>query len=35
MEINYVLENNWPMVNAITKLGARPSRRYRVYSMEI
>jgi GNAT superfamily N-acetyltransferase len=31
MEINYVLEDNWPMVNAIAKLGARPSRRYRVY----
>jgi len=31
MEINYVLEDNLPMVNAITKLGARLSRRYRVY----
>jgi GNAT superfamily N-acetyltransferase len=35
MEINYVLEDNMPMVNAITKLGAKPSRRYRVYEMEI
>ncbi len=35
MEINYVLEDNAPMVNAITKLGARPSRRYRVYETGI
>jgi GNAT superfamily N-acetyltransferase len=35
MEINYVLEDNAPMVNAITKLGARPSRRYRVYETPI
>jgi GNAT superfamily N-acetyltransferase len=35
MEINYVLEDNWPMVNAIKKLGATPLRRYRVYEMEI
>jgi len=35
MEINYVLEDNMPMVNAITKLGARPSRRYRVYEIGI
>jgi GNAT superfamily N-acetyltransferase len=35
MEINYVLEDNAPMVNAITKLGARPSRRYRVYELAI
>jgi GNAT superfamily N-acetyltransferase len=35
MEINYVLEDNAPMVNAITKLGARPSRRYRVYRSAI
>jgi GNAT superfamily N-acetyltransferase len=35
MEINYVLEDNWPMINAIKKLGATPSRRYRVYEMEI
>jgi GNAT superfamily N-acetyltransferase len=35
MEINYVLEDNWPMVNAIKKLGAIPLRRYRVYEMGI
>jgi GNAT superfamily N-acetyltransferase len=35
MEVNYVLEDNFPMVNAITKLGAKPSRRYRVYEMGI
>jgi len=33
MEVNYVLEDNYAMVNAIAKLGARPSRRYRVYEM--
>ncbi|MBN1180014.1 MAG: hypothetical protein JXD18_12440 [Anaerolineae bacterium] len=35
MEINYVLEDNWPMINGIAKLGARPLRRYRVYEMGI
>jgi hypothetical protein len=35
MEINYVLEDNMVMVNAINKIGARPSRRYRIYEMEI
>jgi len=35
MEINYVLEDNWRMVNAIKKLGATPLRRYRVYEMKI
>jgi len=35
MEINYVLEDNHAMVNAIGKLGARSSRRYRVYEMPI
>ena len=35
MEINYVLEDNWPMVNAIKKLEATPARRYRVYEMKI
>ena len=35
MEINYVLEDNWPMVNAIKKLNATPLRRYRVFEMEI
>jgi GNAT superfamily N-acetyltransferase len=35
MEINYVLEDNWPMINAIKKLGCFPLRRYRVYEMNI
>ena len=35
IEINYVLENNAPMNNAITKLGAKPLRRYRIYEMPI
>jgi ribosomal protein S18 acetylase RimI-like enzyme len=35
MEINYVLEDNWIMINAIKKLNAKPSRRYRVYEMGI
>ncbi len=35
MEINYVLEDNWAMINAIKKLGATPSRRYRVYEKKI
>jgi GNAT superfamily N-acetyltransferase len=35
MEINYVLENNGPMNNAILKLGAKPLRRYRIYEMGI
>ncbi len=35
MEVNYVLEDNAAMVNAITKLGARPSRRYRVFDLPI
>ena len=35
MEINYVLEDNAPMNNAILKLGASPLRRYRVYEMAI
>ena len=34
-EINYVLEDNYPMNNAILKLGAKPLRRYRVYEMNI
>lgn len=34
-EINYVLEDNYPMNNAILKLGAKSLRRYRVYEMEI
>lgn len=35
MEINYVLENNDRMNNAIRRLGASPFRRYRVYEKEI
>jgi hypothetical protein len=35
MEINYVLEDNAPMNNAIVKLGARPLRRYRIFEMPI
>ncbi len=31
LEINYVLEDNDPMNNAITKLDAKPLRRYRIY----
>ena len=35
MEINYVLEDNMIMVNAMKKLEAKSSRRYRVYEMDI
>jgi GNAT superfamily N-acetyltransferase len=35
MEINYVLEDNWPMVNAIKKLGCTPLRRYRVFEKRV
>ncbi len=35
VEINYVLEDNDPMNNAILKLGATLIRRYRVYQMAI
>jgi hypothetical protein len=35
VEINYVLEDNWAMINAIKKLGAKPLRRYRVYEMDM
>lgn len=35
MEINYVLEDNAPMNNAIHKLNANPMRRYRVYQKEL
>jgi len=35
MEINYVLEDNHRMNNALLKLGVKPARRYRVYEMEI
>jgi GNAT superfamily N-acetyltransferase len=34
-EINYVLEDNYPMVNAVKRFGAKPLRRYRVYEMSI
>jgi GNAT superfamily N-acetyltransferase len=35
MEINYVLEDNAPMNNAIYKLNAKPLRRYRVFERRI
>jgi GNAT superfamily N-acetyltransferase len=35
MEINYVLEDNNPMNNAIRKLNAQPLRRYRIFQKEI
>ncbi len=35
MEINYVLEDNDPMNNAIIKLNGKQLRRYRVYQMDI
>ncbi|MBE0695978.1 MAG: GNAT family N-acetyltransferase, partial [Anaerolineaceae bacterium] len=35
MEINYVLEDNAPMNNAILKLGAKPLRRYRIYQCSL
>jgi GNAT superfamily N-acetyltransferase len=35
MEINYVLEDNAPMNNAIMKLGAKPLRRYRIFDIPI
>ena len=35
VEINYVLEDNVRMNNAIYKLGAKPLRRYRVYQSDI
>ena len=35
MEINYVLEDNVPMNNAIKKLNAKPLRRYRIYQRDI
>ncbi|MHB1293543.1 MAG: hypothetical protein ACYC4R_00970 [Anaerolineae bacterium] len=35
MEINYVLEDNVRMNNALRNLGAGPLRRYRVYEMDI
>ncbi len=35
LEINYVLEDNVPMNNALRKLGVKDLRRYRVYEMPI
>jgi hypothetical protein len=35
VEINYVLEDNQRMNNALMKLGVKPLRRYRVYQMPI
>ena len=35
MEINYVLEDNWPMINGINKLNATPLRLYRIYEMSL
>jgi ribosomal protein S18 acetylase RimI-like enzyme len=35
LEINYVLEDNDRMNNALLKLGAKPLRRYRVYEKKI
>jgi ribosomal protein S18 acetylase RimI-like enzyme len=35
MEINYILEDNARMTNAVLKLGVKPLRRYRVYEMSI
>ena len=35
LEINYVLEDNAPMNNAIIKLDAKPLRRYRIYQKAI
>lgn len=35
MEINYVLEDNHRMINALVKMGVTPIRRYRVYEMAI
>jgi len=35
MEINYVLENNGPMNNAILKLGAKPLRKYRIFEIPV
>jgi GNAT superfamily N-acetyltransferase len=35
MEINYVLEDNYPMNNAINKLLAKPLRRFRIYQGQL
>jgi ribosomal protein S18 acetylase RimI-like enzyme len=35
LEINYILEDNYPMNNAVKNLGAKDLRRYRVYQKPI
>lgn len=35
LEINYVLEDNHRMINALLKMGVKQIRRYRVYEMKI
>ena len=35
LEINYVLEDNAPMNNAIIKLNAKPLRRYRIFQKDL
>jgi ribosomal protein S18 acetylase RimI-like enzyme len=35
LEINYVLEDNAPMNNAINKLNAKPLRKYRIFEKEL
>jgi ribosomal protein S18 acetylase RimI-like enzyme len=35
IEINYVLEDNVPMNNALRRLGVKDLRRYRIYEMPI
>ncbi len=35
LEINYVLEDNAPMNNAIHKLNAKPLRKYRIYQKDL
>lgn len=35
LEINYVLEDNAPMNNALRKLNAKPLRKYRIYQKQI
>jgi len=35
VEINYVLEDNYPMINGVKRLGAVPLRRYRIYQKRI
>ncbi len=35
LELNYILEDNYPMNNALKNLGAKDLRRYRVYQKDI